>query len=102
MGTDKITLLDYANARDNVVLFYASFGKPTGEYEVMGHREMDFADERGVDLLTGTIDADGMWSWDGEGEPTDNQRSTITKLQAYVDAKRWSAIVKDYDDAGDN
>ena len=95
-ATETVSLIDYANAREDVVLFWASYGTPTGDYATLNHPDMDFAGEQSLNDLTGTVDADGDWRWDGEGEPVDHRNNTITKLHAYVDRAKWASIEADY------
>jgi hypothetical protein len=97
--SDQITLQDYCEARENVVIFFAGFGQPTGDYTLAGHPEFDFADRRGLLDLTGAVDSEGAWQWDGDGEPTDDRGNSITKIQAFSDAEQWTAIVQEYDSA---
>jgi hypothetical protein len=92
-----ISLLDYCNDRENVVIFYAGIGSPTGQETVSGHPHLDEATRLGFDDLTGEVDAEGDWHWDGQGTPRDSRRNTITKVQAYVSEKRYAAIVDEYE-----
>jgi hypothetical protein len=94
-----MTLNEYANDRENVVLFWAGVGTPAGDYAPLGHPDLDFADRRGLLDLTGTVDTDGDWHWDGKGSPTDGRANSITKLHAYADAKVWASLVKEYEEA---
>lgn len=99
MATTKtVTLNDYINERSDVVLFWAGFGAPTGDYTPLGHPDLDFASRRGLLDLTGIVDDDGDWRWDGKGIPTDDWANSITKLHVYVDSRRWVAMVKEYED----
>ena len=88
-----MTLNDFANARDDVVLFWTSVGVPTGDYAPLGHSALDFADRRGLLDLEGEIDAAGDWQWSGLGNPTDDRANTILRLRAYPDQAKWAAIV---------
>jgi hypothetical protein len=87
-----MTLNDYANERENVVLFWASGGTPGGEYAPLGNPDLDFADRRGLLNMNGDVDDSGDWRWDGEGNPADDNANSITKLHAYVDAKLWATM----------
>ena len=78
-----MTLLEYANAREYVVLFYVGVGAPAGDHTPIGHPHIDFAERRGLLDLEGTIDGEGQWQWNGEGDPTDDRRNTIYRLTAY-------------------
>ena len=97
--TQTISLNDYANGREGVVLFCVSTAVPTGDYFPLGHSDIDFADRNGLLELSGTVDESGDWRWDGEGEPADDRGNTVTKLHAYVGEKQWAAIVEEYESA---
>ena len=87
-----MTLNDFCNARENVIIFYSGIGCPTGDYTVAGNPDLDFADRRGLLDLDGEIDSAGDWRWSGEGKPTDDSANSITKIHAYA-AKRYDSIV---------
>ncbi len=95
MATETLSLNDYADAREDVVIFFAGVGHPTGDYCLADCPDDDFADRRGLFDLTGTVDVDGDWRWDGEGNPTDDRGNTIYKVHAYVDAAKWSELASD-------
>lgn len=91
-------LSDYANDREDVVLFWVSGQCPTGDYVTLGYPDISFAEDLGLLDLEGEVDEDGdYWLWDGEGEPRDYLQNSITKLHAYVDHERWGAMVEDYE-----
>ena len=94
-----MTLNDYANAREDVVIFWAGFACPTGDYTVAGYPDLDFAERNGLLDLEGEIDAAGDWRWNGEGNPTDDRNNTITKVHAYVDVSRYESIIEEYEAA---
>jgi hypothetical protein len=98
MATETVSLLDYSNGRadQGVVLFWAGFGMPTGDYEALCHPDMHFAERRDLLNLTGTVGVDGEWRWDGTGNPTDDRGNSITQLNAYVDQVRWDQIDREY------
>jgi len=96
---ETVSLLRYANDRENVVLFWASVGTPMGDYSPLGYQNIEFADRRGLLELEGEV-RDGDWLWNGEGDPSDDFANDITKLQAYVDPKRWASIVNYYEASG--
>lgn len=98
--SEHISLLDYANDREYVVLFWSSVGTPTGSSVPLGYPDLDFADRNGLLELTGTVNESDDWQWDGEGHPTDDQRNTITRLTAYETELKWNEIVAEYE-AGD-
>lgn len=97
----EITLLDFANSIEYPVLFWVSSGVPTGDYHPIGYPEFLFHEERELEFLTGTVDVDGEWNWDGEGDPTDYQRNTITRLTVLSDKVRWESIVSNYENSAD-
>lgn len=92
-----MTLNDYVNDRESVVLFWAGVGCPAGDYTVLGHPDLDFAERRGLLDLSGTVDAEGDWRWDGEGDPLDDQGNTIYKLHAYADTTRWEEMAEEFE-----
>lgn len=96
-ATRTVTLNDYANDRDYVVLCWASVGTPMGSSTPLGHPDLDFADRNGLLELTGEVDEFGEWEWDGEGRPSDDNRNTITQLSAAPAEGRWKAIVAEYE-----
>lgn len=99
-ATKTLTLAEYASSRENVVLFWAGVGAPTGDYSPVGHADMDFPEQLGLLGLTGSVDESGDWRWDGEGKPTDDRANTIYKLHAYVDAKKWASMDAEYNEEG--
>jgi hypothetical protein len=94
---ETISLSDYTNDRDYVVLFCAGVGCPMGDHFPLGYEHIDYAERRGLLDLTGTIGSDGGWNWDGEGNPTDDRLNSITKLQAFVSQTRWESEVHEYE-----
>ena len=98
-ATQTLSLNDYANAREDVVLFFTSTACPTGDNTPLGYPDLDFADRRGLLDLSGTVDEAGDWRWDGEGEPSDDRSNSVTKLHAYVAPTQWAEIVADYESA---
>lgn len=95
-----MTLNDYANDREHVVLFVAGVGMPTGDHFRLGSPDDDYADRRGLLDLTGTVDAHDAWEWDGAGNPTDDRGNTIYKVQAFVGPRKWAELETEYNEAG--
>lgn len=89
---NSVTLSEYLETRTGVILFWAGVGAPSGAYDLLGHSDFDFADRRGLLKLSGTVDGQDTWQWDGEGSPHDDRRNSITKIVAYCDLKRWEEI----------
>jgi len=89
--TNTITLADYANARESVVLFWAGNGAAGGSYDLLGNPDWELYCGDVLDL-TGTVDESGDWHWDGHGNPTDEKGNTVYRLHAYVDAAKWAAL----------
>jgi hypothetical protein len=92
-------LHDYCNERENVVVFVAGVGCPAGNHHIAGYPDLDFLDRTGIYALEGTVDAEGDWRWNGEGNPRDDSGNAITKIHAYVDASRWAREVGEYENA---
>lgn len=93
---ETMTLSDYASEHPYSVLFWAGIGCSAGDYSPLG-ADCDFAERNGLLDLEGTVDGDGDWQWDGKGNPTDDRRNTITRLQAYPDEPRWRRLTGEYD-----
>ncbi len=91
-----VSLLDYSNDRENVVLFCVSHGMPMGDHFRLGTLDDDFAERRNLLNLLGTVGASGDWYWNGEDEPIDDQFNTIRSLHAYVDAGRWQELAGEF------
>lgn len=89
---NTVTLSEYIETRDSVILFWAGVGCPVGAYNLLGHPNFDFADRRGLLALSGTVDRFDTWAWDGEGYPLDDRSNSITKIEAYCDRRKWEEI----------
>ncbi len=85
-----MTLLEYANDRENVVAWYTSTALPTGEEVPVGHPDFPAADA--FDDLEGEVDGDGRWTWGGTGRPTDWCGNSILRVTAYVDPTLWTEL----------
>lgn len=92
-ATETVSLLDYANARESVVLFWAGVGQPGGSYCRLGDPDDGTADA--WLNCTGTVDADGDWRWDGECDIYDGRSNTVYKLHAYTDPTKWADLLDD-------
>lgn len=90
-----MTLNEYANEREHVVLFVVGVGCPTGDYTPLGNPDFDFAERHNLLDLDGTVDEHGDWQWNGKGNPLDDRLNSITKLHAYSDAAQWNRIVEE-------
>jgi hypothetical protein len=96
----KITLLDYANDREYVVVNWRSVGTPMGSSTPLGYPDLDFADRNGLLELSGDVDEGGVWEWDGEGRPTDDLRNSILQIEAGPSKHRWEKIIAEYESEG--
>jgi hypothetical protein len=94
---NKISLLDYANGRNKVVVFATTIGDPMGDYFPSGHPDLDVGEQYGLYDIEGEVDDGGDWHWDGEGSPRDDQGNSFTKIQAYSDPKAWGRIVDEWE-----
>jgi hypothetical protein len=93
---ERITLSDYADTHEHLVLYVVGIGLPRGMHTVIGHPDLDFAERRELLDLPGFLDTEGWWNWDGTGTPTDDNGNSITVLQAFESPSRWNGIVKKY------
>lgn len=68
-------------------VWFSGVGEPAGcdliaedgeDLNIPGGPESDWYD------LLGIVGQDGRWQWDGEGEPTDFNRNTVTSIVAFV------------------
>lgn len=94
-----MTLNDFCSERENVIVWVAGIGCPTGDYHVADCPDMDELDRWGCLDLEGEIDGAGDWRWNGEGKPSDDRANSITKIHAYVDANRYASVVEEYETA---
>ena len=88
MDTKTITLLDYINGGHDdecTVGFYTSVGIPAGQEILLGHPDWTTPFDEALEALEGTVGADGIWRWNGEGEPVDLKHNTITRVDAWHD-----------------
>ena len=92
MATEIISLLDYSNDRENVVIWIAGIGHPTGISARLGDPDQPWADELGLYDFKGTVDADGRWQWDGQGSPKDERNNSILQMTAHVHAAMWAEL----------
>jgi len=91
MTMTTLTLAEYADGRNNVVLFGVPFGKT-----LIGHHDFDFADRRGLLNLEGTLD-DGYWRWNQQGAPTDDRGNRITWMHATPHPQAWTVLVNQFE-----
>lgn len=89
-----MTAQEFANANENVILFYAGVGCPAGDnIAMLDGTELPFS----LDEVEGEVDADGTFNatnlTSGSGPRdwkfSDFRSNTIYKIQLYTDAKRW-------------
>jgi hypothetical protein len=93
---NKVRLIDFGNNCPDgkcVVGFFTSVGIPTGQEILLNNPDYTtpFDD---LFRIRGTVGADGIWHWDGEGNPTDFQRNTVLRIDAwYDDESRATALL---------
>lgn len=90
-----ISLRDYANSQEYVVLFWVSQGQSSGAETPLNYPDIDTADDW-LDLR-GYIDINGVWQWDGNGKPKDCRRNSVYRLSASSDENRWNELVSEYE-----
>lgn len=56
-----MTLLEFIESRNSVVMFWVSVGCPSGDYEPLGNPWFDFAERRSLVDLEGEVNANGVW-----------------------------------------
>lgn len=95
-----MTLLEFTESRNDVVMFWVSIGQPAGDYEPLGNPWFDFAERRSLVDLEGEVNASGVWQWTGEGRPRDDRGNSITKVEAYEDERKHKEICDEYESAG--
>ena len=93
--TTKMTLVDFANSIEYPVLFWVSVGQPTGDYIPLGYPDWSYPES--WDDAEGTVDSDGDWNWDGEGDPRDARSNTVYRLSVYSDRAKWEKLTGDYE-----
>lgn len=95
---ELVTLLDYANDRDQVVVFWHTAVDRDIRYYPAG--SPDWEADGILDKLyplQGTVAETGDWVWDGEGDPTDARGNSIEAVSADIDAKAWKRLTADAD-----
>jgi len=89
---EKITLSEVVAKFDHPVLFWTSVGTPAGSEEVLGDPDWEVSIQ-GWEGLEGTIDSEGKWQWDGEGNPLDCRSNTVLRLTAYSSQEAREALL---------
>ncbi len=94
-----ITLAQYHNEHDGyTVLEYATVRRPDRITLPLGSSDHD---TRRFDNLTGGVDAEGNWLWDGVGSVSDERGNQIDHVAARrVTAEEWRELAGD-DSTGD-
>lgn len=91
-----MTAQEFSNSLTSPTVFVASVGTPTGK-RVALLDDTDFPFNLGD--LTGSVDSQGVWQWDGEGDPTDDRGNNITLVRVYNDATEYNEQRAEYDAA---
>ena len=84
--TTTVNGTDHANAMGYAVVFYAGVGCPGGTSIALINHETTTPFD--LDNLDGVV-TDGIWSWDGEGQPTDGRGNSVLKIQVYNDEDEY-------------
>jgi hypothetical protein len=92
-----MTLAEFCENREHVVVFWAGIGCPMGDYAPAGYPDMDFVERRELLDLDGKVDPEGCWRWLGEGRVFDDRGNSIQKLEAYCSEEQWKRMVSDYE-----
>jgi hypothetical protein len=83
MTTKLFTAFDFAKAFRFPVVFFTSVGHPTGvEIALLPETDMPF------DLGDILVDSEG--NWNGEGNPTDWNGNTVTKITVHSHKEIWT------------
>jgi len=90
--TQITTLQQFLDTTDHAIVYsFTVLGgrNYTANYT---HFEFDFDPAE----LEGEVGDNGTWTWDGEGDFTNCDGTTITLVQAYSDEREWKDQVLDY------
>ncbi len=93
--TQQITAQEFVNENENVIVRYASASHPAGKDIAIlpeNWTELEFE----LEFLDGEIDESGVWTWNGEGEPTDFGGSNLYSLWVRSDREEWVKQTVEY------
>ena len=92
-----MTLKKFLSDCPKAVLWYISVGSSAGTTEFVCPTIVDDmsgrADWQGI---TGTV-TNGVWEWDGSGNPTDYRRNSVLRISVQSDPKQWKRLKADYE-----
>ena len=92
-----MTLTEFLNDCPKAILWYTSTGSPTGttEFVAPGYTDGIYDRDNWQDI-TGAV-AEGVWEWDGSGNPTDCRQNTVLRITVQSDPEQWDRLKADYD-----
>ena len=91
-----MTLNQFINQNDYVILFTAGIGFPSGNEFPLGYPDIRLAEDCCLLELRGVVEKD-QWEWDGFDKPKDYQGNSFTKIQAYSNETKWNRLTDDYE-----
>lgn len=98
-GHPVMTLKEFIDNCRHPVLWFASQGNPTGSYEAIDD-VLDCTPElKGWFDITGGVDLNGRWNWDGEGCPCDFGSNHVLSVTAFDDQLRYEELVRDIEES---
>jgi len=84
-------LSTYLETLESPIVWFSSVAEPTGgSVALIDGNELPFSAD-----LSGKVDQDGNWQWDGEDNPADFVGSTVMRITAYSSKSEFDAIVAD-------
>ena len=88
--TATISAQDFANQiTDNhggPCVFFTSVGSPAGRIIALLNETTLPFDPSDLD---GTVDSNGQWQWDGQGDPTDERGNTVLRVTVLSNAAEY-------------
>lgn len=85
-------LREFSNERESVVLFLTGVGCASVAYFRIGDPDYESAEDRGLFDMDGEVDSDGVWHWNGRGQPTYYGLTSLLTISALFDPVLLSKI----------
>lgn len=86
---EQESLKVYAKERPYVVICFFYIGCETPMYVPLYGWKRDLATRRKWLALSGVVDGNDEWQWDGNGTPVDGNGGAIRRMSAYCDSRCW-------------